>query len=274
VQAQGNVGGDLPRIELQQAFVSSIIQKVNSQGILSNSVELLKVANTATQSLTVDQGLNSVTNLLGLARSLTHLHAKNVTLMTMPTVPDTNPGASGRLLPAQPADDVIFQMILHGQTWHHRLPTMATGKVKVRVLNGAGTAGLAGRTAGQLRKLGYDVIGVGNAPATAATALTYSGTAQADSAYTLMTALKSAPAVRNLLAEPARQTGSPGPVTLTLGSNFHGVNQLAPGHAAKGHHAARGGSGSQGAGASVQTRNAGANICSGLPSANPHPGRP
>ena len=56
------------------------------------------------------------------------------------------------------------------------------------------------------------------APPTSATTVTYSGTAQADSAYTLMTALKASPAAQNLLAEPAPQTGQPGPVTLVLGS--------------------------------------------------------
>ncbi len=122
VQAEGDVGGDLPRIELQQAFISSVIQKVNSQGILSNSVQLLKIADVATRALTVDQGLDSVSKLLSLAKSLTGLHAKNVTLLTMPTI--TDPANINRLLPEEPADDVIFQMILDGQTWHHGLPTL------------------------------------------------------------------------------------------------------------------------------------------------------
>ena len=99
VQAEGDAGGDLPRIELQQAFMSSVIQKVNSQGILGNSVQLLKIADVATRALTVDQGLDSVSKLLGLAKSLTGLHAKNVTLLTMPTIID--PADVNRLLPEE-----------------------------------------------------------------------------------------------------------------------------------------------------------------------------
>jgi hypothetical protein len=38
-----------------------------------------------------------------------------------------------------------------------------------------------------------------------------------------MTALKATPAAQNLLAEPAPQTGQPGPVTLVIGSDFAGV---------------------------------------------------
>jgi len=277
VQAEGDVGGDLPRIELQQAFMSSVIQKVNTQGILSNSVQLLKIANLATRALTVDQGLDSAGKLLTLAKSLTGLHAKNVTLLTMPTV--TDPANINRLLPEEPEDDAIFQMILDGQPWTGQLPVMPAKHVQVRVLNGTGTPGLAGQTAQQLSKLGFDVIGTGNAPATSTTTVTYTGTAQADSAYTLMTQLKSAPAAENTLAEPAPQAGAAGPVTLTLGADFAGVLSPAAKHAAgkggkgkaKGSTATPASSGNQ---ATVQTRNAGASICSGLPQANPNPGVP
>ena len=149
----------------------------------------------------------------------------------MPTV--TDPADINRLLPEEPADDVIFQMIRDGQTWHHRLPTCPEHQVRVRVLNGTGIAGLARQTARRLARLGFDVTGTGDAPATSATTVTYSGTAQADSAYTLMTALKATPAAQNLLAEPAPQTGQPGPVTLVIGSDFTGVNAPAAPHRAR-----------------------------------------
>jgi LCP family protein required for cell wall assembly len=277
VSAEGDTGGDLPRIMLQQAFISSVIQKVNGQGILSNSVQLLKIADTATRALTVDQGLDSVTKLLGLARTLAHLRARHVTLITMPTVPDPNPADPGRLLPEQPQDGVIFQMITDGQRWHGRLPTLPPGRVKVRVLNGAGITGLAGQTASRLRKLGFDVTGIGDTAAASATTVSYSGTAQADSAYTLMTALRATPAAQNLLPEPAPQTGAAGPVTLIIGSDWVGVDRPAPPHRAAGAGHARPGrpaAGRQGSSGAIQTRNAGASICSGLPAANPDPGSP
>jgi hypothetical protein len=239
--------------------------------------QLLKIADTATKALTVDTGLDSVSKLLGLARTLIHLRASHVTLITVPTVPDTNPGFSGRLLPEQPQDDVIFQMITSGQPWHHGLPTLRPGKVKVQVLNGSGIIGLAGRTAHSLRKYGFDVTGVGNATTPASTTtVTYAGTAQADSAYTLMTALKATPAARNLLAEPTPQTGHAGPVTLILGPDFTGVNPPPAPHPGKASHRKRRKTRSSGYGTAgfVQTRNAGASICSGLPKANPNPGRP
>jgi LCP family protein required for cell wall assembly len=261
VQAEGDVGGDLPRIELQQAFMSSVIQKVTSQGVLNNSVGLLRIADTATKALTVDQGLDSAGKLLSLGRSLSRMPARNVTLMTLPTVPD--PAAPGRLLPAQPQDDVIFQMILDGQSWPQRLPAEAAGQVSVRVLNGTGTARLADETASRLRGLGFRVTGTGNAPPTSTTTVTYAGTAQADSAYTLMSALGAATAAENLLPEPGSRAGAPGPVTLIIGADFAGLRVPAAPRP----------SGTPGR-AAVQVRNAAASICSGLPAANPDPGRP
>jgi LCP family protein required for cell wall assembly len=280
VEADGDVGGDLPRIMLQQAFTSSVIQKVNSEGILSNAVELLRIANTATHALTVDQGLDSISKLLSLARSLIHLRARNVTLITMPTVTDT--AQYGRLLPEEPQDDVIFQMLRDGQLWQHGLPVESPGQVRVRVLNGTGLTGLAGRTARGLRKLGFDVVQVGNAAPATTTTVTYKGTVQADGAWTLMTKLKATPTAQNMLAEPADQAGTPGAVTLILGSDFAGVKPpAAPRRAIReaGQTKARRrktstGSNSGTGGTFVQTRNAGAGICTGLPKANPDPGSP
>jgi LCP family protein required for cell wall assembly len=276
-------GGDLPRIELQQAFISSVVQKVNSEGLLRNIPDLLSIANTATKALTVDQGLDSPTALLHLAESLAHLKSKNVSLITLPTTTDTYPGLSAHLMAVQPQDDVLYQMLRTGEIWQGQLPVQASGKVGVRVLNATGQAGLAAQTAASLRKLGFDVIGIGDAPYTTTTTVDYSGLTQADGAYTLMTALKSWPAAQNMLAEPAWQVGTAGPVTLVLGADFAGVNPPAPiTHPVKsGKHGKHGKHGTttsassspsvsktvqDGPGA-VQSRNAGASICSGLPPA-------
>ena len=247
-------GGDLGRIQLQQEFMSSLIQKIESQGVLANPVKLLQIANTATAALTVDPGLGSVADLLRMAASLRHLHSKNVTFVTMPTVLD--PADINRLLPEEPEDDIIWQLLKAGQLWPGHLPASAPQQVKVAVLNGTGTAGLAGQTAAGLRKLGFDVVSVGDAPVTTATTtISYPGSAAAGGAYDLARALSAVPA--------AQDTGSTGPVTLTLGSDFAGVTSPPAAHGA----APAAGTSQQAA--AVQTRNAAQNICSGVPDANP-----
>jgi LCP family protein required for cell wall assembly len=270
-------GGDLPRIQVQQAFVSSVIQQVNSDGLLTDIPKLLGIANTATQALTVDQGLGSVSDLMHLAESLADLKAKNVSLITMPTTTDTWPGLSEHLMPVEPQDDVLFNMIRTGQPWTGSLPVEPYSSVQVQVLNGTGQPGLATQTASQLRALGFDVTGVGNASYTSTTTVSYAGDSQADSAYTLMTALNSFPAGQNTLPETASQVGTPGMVTLTLGADFAGVQQPKPASPAPSPTAGKKGSTTPpppaappapttGASA-VESRNAGSNICSGLPPA-------
>jgi len=264
-----DAGGDLPRIQLQQAFISSVVQKVTKEGLLSNFTQLYHLAEIATKALTVDQGLASPLSLLHLARSLTHLKSKDVSLLTLPTVTNTYPGLSSHLMALQPQDDVLYQMLRTGARWHGRLPTVPFSKVQVEVLNGTGRTGLAGRTAAALRKLGFDVTSVGDAPSASTTTVDFRGEVQADNAYTLMTALNSLPEGQNTLNEPAAQIGRPGQVVLTLGTDFSGVNPLAGTHVAKSTKRKK----KTSTGSAVQSRNAGANICSGLPPANARGGQ-
>jgi LCP family protein required for cell wall assembly len=273
VGSGADAGGDLPRIELQQAFISSVVQKVNSTGLLSDIPSLLRIADTATRALTVDEGLGSTTSLLRLAQSLAHLRPRNVTLITMPSTVDTfdYPTYDEHLMTVQPQDDVLFQMIRTGQPWPGGLPTLPNASVQVHVLNATGQGGLAAKTAARLRQLGFDVLSVGDASSyTSTTTVDYAGLAQSDSAYTLMTALRKLPAGQNTLAEAASQIGTPGPVTLTLGADFGGVNPPpAPSPAKSGKPGSVSATAGQTNPASVQTRNAASSICSGLPPANP-----
>ena len=256
-------GGDLGRIELQQEFMSSLIQKIDSQGTLANPVKLLQIANAATGALTVDPGLGSVTKLLGMAASLRHLHSKAVTFVTMPTILD--PANINRLRPDEPQDDVVWQVLKTDTAWKGSLPVPSPRQVQVAVLNGTGTAGLAAQTAASLRKLGFDVVHVGDAPVTgAATTVSYPGTGAADGAYAVTQALTAAPASQDI--------GGTGPITLTLGSGFTGIiPPPAPVKAGATPSAAAGGTAQAGQQAAVQTRNAAQNICSGVPAANPSP---
>ncbi len=272
-------GSDLGRIELQQEFFSSLIQKVESQGTLDNPLKLFDIADTATKAVTVDPGLGSISKLLSLAGTLRHLHTRDVTFITMPTILD--PANTDRLLPEEPEDDLIWQMLRAGTLWQGILPAPPASTVAVSVLNATGIAGLAARTAGSLRELGFRVSKVGNAPVTASTTVSYPGSSAAAGAYSLMGALQQAPVV---------QDGVPGPVTLTLGSDFTGVQP--PRLVSKRHrHRAIAGTASPAAApadqqpagqqptvpgqqAGIETRNAAENICSSVPTANPDVGAP
>ena len=279
-----DAGGDLPRIELQQAFISSIVQKVNHQGLLSNLSGLVRVADIATKALTVDKGLGTVSSLLHLAKSLVHLKTRNVTLVTMPTTTDTYeyPKYSAHLMTVEPQDDVLFGMLIKGQNWHGHLPVIAPATVQVRVVNATGQGGLARRTAAKLRKLGFDVLGISSSSSyTSTTTVSYAGIAQADAAYTAGMALTNIPrgpepAGRADAADrQARAGDADAGLRLRRGE---GTGRPDPGKSGK---STKPGKKSPGSGSTstvlstggqdgpnaVQARNAAANICSGLPRA-------
>jgi LCP family protein required for cell wall assembly len=265
-------GSDLGRIELQQEFISSLLQKIKSQGTLDDPVKLLDIAEAATQALTVDPGLGSVDKLLSLADTLRNLHTNDVQFITMPTIED--PADTNRLLPEQPEDGILFQLLKRDANWTGSLPAPAAKHVQLTVLNGAGVDGLAAQTAASLKKFGFDVTGVGNAPATANTTINYDGTNKAGAAYTLLSALN-----LNAFSEaPTVQNGVSGQLTLVLGADWpsgDGVNAPpAPASRRKHSKATSTASSSSSSQAAVQTRNGAANICSGLPPANPDPGTP
>ena len=109
---------------------------------------------------------------------------------------------------------MLWQMMQTGQLWRGHLAAPKASQVSVRVLNGTGIPGLARQTADRLRKLGFKIVHVGNAPAAAATTLSYPASGQAGGAYALTQALNQAPSV---------ESGIGGGLTLTIGADFAGV---------------------------------------------------
>jgi hypothetical protein len=181
----------------------------------------------------------------------------------------------------EPQDDVLFEMIKRNQDWPGHLPVEPYRKVQVNVYNATGRTNLAKRTANALRKLGFQVLKVGDKPYTSTTTVTYKGIYRADAAWTLMLSLDKMPVGQPLLTEPAAQLGKVGPVNLILGADFAGVKAPVPqqtttlskstkkkNHKGSSGNASQPSSNNSGAGA-VEARNAAANICSGLPKGLP-----
>jgi len=86
-------GGDLGRVARQQAFISAVLQEATSAGTLTNPKKLYDVLDVATQSVTVDPGLGSLTELAALARLVRSIGLENISFVTVPTTeyaPDPN----------------------------------------------------------------------------------------------------------------------------------------------------------------------------------------
>ncbi|HEY6276089.1 MAG TPA: LCP family protein [Streptosporangiaceae bacterium] len=156
-------GSDLERIQRQQIFLAAAMQKLKQTNLLGDYKVLADAAHAVTTDLTLTQ-------MLGIANSMRGLNPSSVRFISVPVglyPPDPN-----KVLWEQPQADTLFSAIAHD---NHILkaarkagrvkpaPTVSPAQVKLEVLNGSGTAGIAGTTANGLSNLGFNVIGTGDA---------------------------------------------------------------------------------------------------------------
>ncbi|MEU1625660.1 LCP family protein [Streptomyces sp. NPDC020096] len=80
-------GSDTERMDRQQAFLASLVRKMQSNGVLFNPTKLYPVLDAATSSLTADPGLNSLTKLYDLIRGLQKTPTDEIRFLTVPREP-------------------------------------------------------------------------------------------------------------------------------------------------------------------------------------------
>lgn len=193
-------GSDLSRIDRQQAFIGSMVSKVQSKGLLLQPTRLYSFLAAATRSLTTD--FNGLPAMVGLARDVKSLPAKDVTFLTAPNEPW--PQDPNRVQLTKAADAVWralrFDRPLPG-TSPSAAPTPSTTtpsgpplvtppeRVNVTVLNGSGVTGAASDLAARLTAAGFNVVDVGNAEGTYATTTVRHDPAYDESGRTLGAAI-------------------------------------------------------------------------------------
>jgi anionic cell wall polymer biosynthesis LytR-Cps2A-Psr (LCP) family protein len=96
-------GSDLERIGRQQAFMSSLIARVQSK--MLDPLAIYRFLDAATQSLTIDSQLGGITGLYNLGESLRGIPKRDIAFFTLPNVPL---GDGANVLWAQPEDSAIF----------------------------------------------------------------------------------------------------------------------------------------------------------------------
>ncbi|MGA5181924.1 LCP family protein [Streptomyces pseudogriseolus] len=224
---------DLDRIGMQQKFVASMLRRLK-EDTLSSPSKMLDVADAATKSLTVDQGIGSASKLLTLARELGKIDLKNITLMTLPVVDNPDEPTPVTVVPDPEKAPQVFSMLQDDVSFTEVKKQQKKAKdkqaallngvraeasaVRVDVLNGGGPQGAAGETVAWLRSSAgvSRSANQGNAPAKVArTQLVYAPD-QADQARKLAD-LMGLPATA---LKPSAKAGGDGPMTLTLGPDF------------------------------------------------------
>jgi LCP family protein required for cell wall assembly len=223
-------GSDLERIQRDQFMSAQVVKGVLSSGLLSDPLKLLSVVTDAAASMTTDSGM-TVSDLVSIAESLRNLSSKNVQFITAPNQA-WPPDPDARVQFAQPQADEVFSAIAHDVTVPKvkvtpsatptsagaQVLTTSPSNVKVQVLNGSGSPGIAEQAALGLTSRGFDVTGTGNAASFAYTnsVIEYASAGDLAAVNTLSKQLAN---VTNL------QDSSlpPGTVELILGSDFGGL---------------------------------------------------
>ncbi|MFI9310391.1 LCP family protein [Streptomyces triculaminicus] len=160
-------GGDLSRIELQQQFLSSMIRKMKSGDTLTNPKKLYELSDAATNSLTVDTGIGSISKLTSLAKELSKVNTKNITFATVPVVDNPAEGKNHKTVvldktKAEPLFAMVRQDVSLTEVKEKEEKAQeeadakqaallkgtraAPATVRVKVLNGSGRMGAAGET--------------------------------------------------------------------------------------------------------------------------------
>ena len=164
-------GSDIDRIDRQQAFISSLIDKAKSSQTLINPVRLVRFLEAATKSLTTDPELGNLNRLRQLAQEVRNIPLKDITFVTTPWI--VNPDDPNTVIWNTEKTDKLWDAIINDELYPPEPPdpTIVDGKplavppssIPVRVLNGSTTDGAATKAAARLQNRGYNVIGIADA---------------------------------------------------------------------------------------------------------------
>ncbi|WAZ22168.1 LCP family protein [Streptomyces cinnabarinus] len=149
---------DLDRIKVQQQFLGSLMRKMSSSDTLTNPKKLIKLAEAATEALTVDKAIGKATTLKDVALELKKVPPKNITFTTVPVKDNPAEVIKATVVPNENAPQV-FDMIkndvsfteVKAQQKKEKAAVAArlkgtkadASEVRVRVLNGGAESGSA-----------------------------------------------------------------------------------------------------------------------------------
>jgi LCP family protein required for cell wall assembly len=163
-------GSDLGRTYAQHIFLTQMINKLKSAGTLADPLKVLSLADAATKALTVDDGLDSIPKLVGLADDLNKVPTNRITFTTMQNGPD--PSDPDRVVIA-PGAQTLFNTIANDQSLTTAsgskssaatatatattapAPVVPASEIAVQVENGTGLSGRAGTIEQALISQGY-----------------------------------------------------------------------------------------------------------------------
>lgn len=105
-------GSDLSRISNQQVFLTSLVRKIKSNGVLSNPVELYSLANAAARNMKLSQSLTDLNTMVALAGALKNVQLDKMAFLQVPSHGGLPAPYSGRVMPIYDQANVLFAKLV------------------------------------------------------------------------------------------------------------------------------------------------------------------
>ncbi|MET0435715.1 MAG: LCP family protein [Cellulomonas sp.] len=77
-------GSDTNRLGRQQELLAAVVRELLGKNMLTDITQLIRFLDSATESLSIDSGFSSISDMAGLAYSLRSASADNISFMTIP----------------------------------------------------------------------------------------------------------------------------------------------------------------------------------------------
>lgn len=167
-------GSDIGRAKAQHMYMSSMVRQLKAGTKLSDPNKLRKLAESATEALTVDKGIGSIKKLYDLGNDIKRVPTKRITMATMPWVPD--PSNPAHVVPKEGEAEEVFSLIRNDVALDGKdkkkpkpesppKPSTPQAELPVAVQNGTGTTSQAPVT-GRAAELTEVLLGLGFTQAT------------------------------------------------------------------------------------------------------------
>jgi len=104
-------GSDLNRISNQQLFLTSLFNKVKTEGVLNNPIYLYSLATAAARNMRLSESMSSLATMFELASALRQIEPSQLAFLRVPIKGATGPGESGRLELINNQANILFEQI-------------------------------------------------------------------------------------------------------------------------------------------------------------------
>jgi LCP family protein required for cell wall assembly len=122
-------GSDLSRISNQQVFLTSLVRKVRSAGVLTNPVYLYSLANAAARNMKLSSSLTDLNTMVAIASALKDVQLDKMTFLQVPSRGGLPAPYSGRVAPVYEQANILFSKLQNDEPIIIKKPNTGSGAV-------------------------------------------------------------------------------------------------------------------------------------------------